>query len=243
MTVASEAFARALETSILRVALNDSDKFHFGSLGFIPRRYAAHAVITRQGDEEDRIFVVHSGWGCICTNLANGERQILDFPLKGEVVASRAFEGEGLESFTAQTELMLFEAPAKAITSGLAHSTSLAAGLLGAIAREKAILSQHLTNLGRRSALVRTAHFLLELGTRLEKADAAKSHGFECPLTQYDLAAALGVTPIHVNRMLRELRQRSYLDFRQGSVHLLNKEGLEHFADFDPGYLRLPGET
>jgi CRP-like cAMP-binding protein len=243
MTFASHAFPRVLETSIFRIGLDDSDKAYLGSVGFSLRRYPSHAVITRQGDEEDRIFVVHSGWGCICTDLMDGERQILDFPLKGELVASRAYEGEAPESFIAQTELLVFEAPSKAFAASLSHYPSLAAVLLGAIARQRAILVQHLTNLGRRSALIRTAHLLLELGTRLEMADAGKRYGFECPLTQYDLADALGLTAIHVNRMLRELRERGYLEFRHGSVHFLNRKGLEHFAGFDPGYLRLSGET
>lgn len=243
MTFASHAFPRVLETSIFRIGLDDSDKAHLSSLGFILRRYPPHAVISRQGDGEDRIFVIQSGWSCISTDLADGERQILDFPQKGEFVASRAFEGEAPESFTAHTELMVFEAPAKAFVAGLAHSPSLAGVLLGAVARQRAILVQHLTNLGRRSALIRTAHLLLELGTRLEKANAAKKYGFECPLTQYDLADALGLTAIHVNRMLRELRERGYLEFRHGSVHFLNRDGLEHFAEFDAGYLRLPGEA
>ncbi|ASY66016.1 cAMP-binding protein (plasmid) [Sinorhizobium sojae CCBAU 05684] len=231
------------EAPVFRVGLDDCDKAHLGSLGFVLRRYPSHAVIARQGDEQDRIFVIRSGWGCIFTELMDGERQILDFPLKGEFVASRAFDGEAPESFIAQTELMVFEAPAKALLAGLARSPNLAAVLLGAIARQRAILVQHLTNLGRRSALMRTAHLLLELGTRLEKANSARQLGFECPLTQYDLADALGLTAIHVNRMLRELRERGYLEFRHGSVHFVNREGLERFAGFDPGYLRLPGES
>lgn len=243
MNLASHAIPRVLETSVFRIGLDGSDKAYLGSLGFLLRRYPPHAVIARQGDEEARVFIIHSGWGCICTDLMDGERQILDFPVKGELVASRAFGGEASESFIAQTELMVYEAPAKAFASGLTYSRSLATVLHRAIARERAILVQHLTNLGRRSALTRTAHLLLELGTRLEKANAAKSNGFECPLTQYDLADALGLTAIHVNRMLRELRERGYLEFRHGSVHFLNREGLACFADFDPEYLRLPGET
>lgn len=243
MTFASHAFPRMLEASIFRIGLDDGDKALLGSLGFSLRRYPSHAVITRQGDEEHRIFIVYSGWGCICTDLMDGERQILDFPLKGEFVASRAFEGEASESFIAQTKLLVFEAPAKAFAASLTLSPRLAAFLPGAIARQRAILVQHMTNLGRRSALIRTAHLLLELGTRLEKTGEGRRHGFECPLTQYDLADALGLTAIHVNRMLRDLRERGYLEFRHGSVHFLNREGLVRFAGFDPGYLRLPGEA
>lgn len=66
---------------------------------------------------------------------------------------------------------------------------------------------------------------------------------FECPLNQYDLADALRLSAVHVNRMLRDLRELGFLEFRHGSVQFLNREGLEHFAGFDPGYLRLPGET
>ncbi len=63
--------------------------------------------------------------------------------------------------------------------------------------------------------------------------------GYACPLTQYDLADALGLTPIHVNRMLRELRERELLEFRHGHVHFINRSGLIEFAEFDSDYLKM----
>jgi CRP-like cAMP-binding protein len=91
---------------------------------------------------------------------------------------------------------------------------------------------------GRRKALARVAHFLLELAVRLERAGEAKSQGYRCPLTQYDLADALGLTAIYVNRMLRELRELGYVEFRNGSVRFLDRQGLEGLVGFDSEYLQ-----
>ena len=110
---------------------------------------------------------------------------------------------------------------------------------IDAASRRSAIFQQHLTNLGRRSAMKRTAHLLLELHARLDMVSQQDGAGYVCPLTQYDLADALGLTPIHVNRMLRELRERELLEFRHGHVHFLNRPSLIDFAEFDPDYLRM----
>jgi hypothetical protein len=75
---------------------------------------------------------------------------------------------------------------------------------------------EHLVNVGRRSALIRTAHLLLELGLRLQLVGLGSDSGFVCPLNQYLLADALGLTAIHVNRVLRQLRERGLVTFREG---------------------------
>ncbi|RUY01158.1 Crp/Fnr family transcriptional regulator, partial [Mesorhizobium sp. M7A.F.Ca.US.005.03.2.1] len=109
--------------------------------------------------------------------------------------------------------------------------------VLETLVHNAAVVAQHLTNVGRRSALARTAHLFLELMTRLERIGSVTRNSYECPLTQYDLADALGLTPIHVNRMLRELRERKFLEFRQGHVRVLDQQGLTKFAGFEQEYV------
>ncbi|WP_395383943.1 Crp/Fnr family transcriptional regulator [Mesorhizobium sp. UC22_110] len=109
--------------------------------------------------------------------------------------------------------------------------------IVEALTHNGAVIAQHLANIGRRNALERTAYLLLELTARLQRVGAVTCNGFECPLTQYDLADALGLTPIHVNRMLRELRERKFLEFRQGYVRLLDHAGLMKLAGFDGDYI------
>jgi CRP-like cAMP-binding protein len=96
---------------------------------------------------------------------------------------------------------------------------------------------EHLVSIGRRSALVRIAHLLLELGLRLQVVGRGSESGYVCPLNQYLLADALGLTAIHVNRVLRQLRERGLVTFRDGRVEFNDLEGLRELAEYHSGYL------
>ncbi|PDQ18303.1 transcriptional regulator [Mesorhizobium sanjuanii] len=236
MTYASHPFSSENENRPLSVGLKD-DKAYIKTLGFVPRRYAAETAIVSQGEDSDRVFIIQSGWGCISHDLAGGQRQILDFALEGDIILPQSNTGSALETFVARTELAVFEASTRTFAFAAAKSPHLFSFFLETFARQRALVAQHLANVGRRSALARTAHLLLELGARLERVGAVTRTGYACPLTQYDLADALGLTPIHVNRMLRELRERRFLEFRQGHVRVLDRPGATKFAEFDDRYV------
>lgn len=113
----------------------------------------------------------------------------------------------------------------------------LGAALLWATSRDEAMVVEHLVNVGRRSALERTAHFFLELAERLSLIGEATTEEFKCPLSQFVLADALGLTAIHVNRVLRQLREENLLTLRDGTVHIHDLKGLKKLAGFQGGYL------
>ena len=96
---------------------------------------------------------------------------------------------------------------------------------------------EHLVSIGRRSALERTAHFFMELAERLSLIGKATETEFECPLSQFVIADALGLTAIHVNRVLRELRERGLLTVRKKTVQIQDLAGLRKLAGFQGGYL------
>lgn len=237
MASASHPYLSGNENRQWYVGLKDDDNAYIQAIGFVPKQYPAQTVIVNQGDESNRIFIVESGWGCISHDLAGGQRQILDFALKGDIVMPQSYSGVAGETFVAQTELSVFEGSGKKFFLALANSPRIASLCLETLILQRALVAQHLTNVGRRSALARTAHLLLELKTRLDRTGAVTHKGFACPLTQYDLADALGLTPIHVNRMLRELRERGLLEFRQGYVRILDDAGVRRFAEFDKRYV------
>ncbi|PBC08749.1 transcriptional regulator [Mesorhizobium sp. WSM3859] len=238
MTFASRSFSKGDEHRSSYIGLNDDDAALMKTLGFAAKRYPADAVIFSQGDSNDRIYIVESGWGCISHELPGGQRQILDFALTGDVVLSQPYGSGTVETFVARTDLSLLVASTKTLTLAAMKSPHLFSFIVEALARNGAVIAQHLANIGRRTALERTAHLLLELTGRLQRVGAVDRNGFDCPLTQYDLADALGLTPIHVNRMLRELRERRFLEFRQGHVRLLDPAGLTKFVGFDGGYIK-----
>ena len=106
---------------------------------------------------------------------------------------------------------------------------------------DEAMVVEHLVNLGRRSADIRMAHFLLELGSRLSLVGVGDRTGFNCPLTQYHLADALGLSAVHVNRVLRHLREAGLVTFRNGRVTFDDFSGLVALANFDVDYLDQDG--
>ena len=85
------------------------------------------------------------------------------------------------------------------------------------------------------------AHFLLELGARLALVGMGSKSGYACPLSQYILADALGLSAVHVNRILRQLREDGLVTFRDGFVVFDNYKKLKEFAQFDPVYLDQTG--
>lgn len=85
--------------------------------------------------------------------------------------------------------------------------------------------------------MVRLAHLFCEMYVRLERIGMTNGFTFALPLTQVDLSDATGLTAVHANRMLRQLREQGLVSFRQGTVDILDWDALRRFADFDPAYL------
>jgi CRP-like cAMP-binding protein len=96
---------------------------------------------------------------------------------------------------------------------------------------------EHLVSIGRRNAVERTAHFFMELGERMLLVGLSTETEFECPLTQYVLADALGLSAIHINRVLRQLRELSLLTVQHGTVTIHDLQGLRKLSGFQGGYM------
>ncbi|MBN4902815.1 winged helix-turn-helix domain-containing protein, partial [Staphylococcus sp. EG-SA-19] len=102
---------------------------------------------------------------------------------------------------------------------------------------DAAINREWIVSIGARSAVVRLAHLFCEMYVRLERIGMTNGFTFALPLTQVDLSDATGLTAVHANRMLRQLREQGLVSFRQGTVDILDWDALRRFADFDPAYL------
>jgi CRP-like cAMP-binding protein len=166
----------------------------------------------------------------------------VDFQVPGDFL--------GLRSVLLRTSDHSFEPivnieAAEVLTSDLldafAQTPRLATAILWAASRDEAMVVEHLVGIGRRDADARMAHFLLELGSRLALVGMGSKEGFECPLTQYHLADTLGLSAVHVNRVLRQLRESGLVTFRDGHVTFDDYGGLVDLAEFDPAYLDQTG--
>lgn len=206
-------------------------------LGVATKSYKPQSVLCRQGDDDDRIFIIKSGWGILYRGLPNGERQIVDTPLRGDIVGFRSVDGPRFASLASITELSVYELSRKELVDAILSDGILGNKIACSLARLNAILAEHLMNAGRRNAITRTAHFLLELEHRLSAIGLAAHGKYECPLTQHELADILGMTSVHVNRTLAELRKAGLVSFRAGHVHVINRPKLVKMAGFDKEYL------
>jgi CRP-like cAMP-binding protein len=113
----------------------------------------------------------------------------------------------------------------------------LGAAILWAASRDEAMVVEHLVSIGRRNAIERTAHFFMELGERMLLVGLSAETEFECPLTQYVLADALGLSAIHINRVLRQLRELSLLTVQHGTATIHDLQGLRKLSGFSGGYM------
>ena len=206
-----------------------------------PRIVKRGKRLTREGQTGQKVFVLNDGWGCSYKDLPDGQRQIISFPIAGDCVGLRSVLLRTADhSFSTLTNAVVSSVEGPRILKCINEFPRLGAALLWAASREEAMVVEHLVNIGRRNSLERVAHFFMELAERLSLIGVATQAEFKCPLTQYVLADALGLSAIHVNRVLRQLRELDLLTLRKGGVRIHDLEGLRTLAGFQGGYLSLP---
>ena len=183
-------------------------------------------------------MTVHSGWAMRCRSLEDGQVQILSFLLPGAFVDG-SFELANGDHYwiEAITDVQLCVFVGHKLENQFSAVPSLARTLALLVQNEEAVLMEHLSDIGRRDAAKRIAHFLLETYTRLKLLGHAEENVIFFPLRQQHIADALGLSIEHVNRMLRELRERQWISVKHHRLHMLDIKAMSDFCDFHPGYL------
>jgi CRP-like cAMP-binding protein len=224
------------------VALSDIDLETLARFHRRKRSFKSGYELIHEGQRKQSAFILAEGWACSYKMLPDGERQIVDFQVPGDFLGLRSVLFRTTDhSVEALTRIEASEVLAADVLDSFAKAPRLATAVLWAASRDEAMVVEHLVNLGRRSAEVRMAHFLLELGARLQLVGISDKTGFDCPLTQYHLADALGLSAVHVNRVLRHLREDGLVTFQKGRVSFDDFQGLTSLAGFTTDYLDQDG--
>jgi CRP-like cAMP-binding protein len=224
------------------VALSDPEFAVLASLHKRRRFFEPGQELIHQGQTQQRAFILASGWACSYKILPQGTRQIVDFQIPGDFLGLRSMLFRTADhNVEPLTQVEVSEVVASDVIDAFSRTPRLATAVLWATSRDEAMVVEHLIDLGRRDSIERTAHFLLELGARLLLVGLGTKAGYACPLSQYLLADALGLSAVHINRVLRRLREDGLLTFRDGRVTFDNFEGLVTLADFDVAYLDQSG--
>lgn len=198
----------------------------------------ARAIVCRAGEPVDSYPAVLAGWAARYQLLSNGERQITGLLLPGDLAySSRHATLVASEEIVALSLCRVAFISRRALHELMAERPRIADALQVYAAVEYANSMAWLVSLGRRNATARLAHLLCELQHRMLQVETETPNSFALPLTQTDLADALGLTSVHVNRKLQALRQDRVIKLKSKNIEILDLSFLKASASFDPGYL------
>lgn len=218
----------APEEAALRAAINEL------------RVVEADTVLIWPRQELDRCTLLLDGLACRRKDLRDGRRQVTELHVAGDFVDLHSFTLKRLDhevvTLTRCRVATMSHRALVEITDKFPHLARVywfGTNLDAAVHREWAV------SLGARSARERMAHLFCELEVRLRIVGLAENGGYPLDLTQVELAECLGITPVHVNRTLMDLRSQGLVEFRDQRVTIPDGGALRSAADFDPAYLYL----
>lgn len=206
-------------------------------LGAQRHNHLPGAELFGEGHLIGRPKVLLSGWAARCRVLSDGRRQIFTFVLPGDAIGLCVRpEPVALATTVGLTKTVTADGSilAEAAHERAAEFPGIAAAVSAAAALDEINLLDQIVRLGRQTAYERMAHLLLELRWRLAAVGLGSDRKFPMPLTQEVLADALGLSIVHVNRTLQQLRREGLLEVRGGHVELLKPEVLIATSDFRP---------
>jgi CRP-like cAMP-binding protein len=201
---------------------------------------AAKTTIIRAGDVLAVSTLLLEGLMCRYKDLRNGQRQITEMHVAGDFVDLHSFALKRLDhNIMALTACRIAIVPHERLTRLTEDHPHLTRMYWFSTNLDAAIHREWELSLGRRSALSRTAQFFCELHVRLGLVGLADRSGYPLGITQIDLAECLGMTAVHINRTLKELREQGVVEFRHGRVAIGDLDELRRVAEFDPAFLYL----
>lgn len=196
-------------------------------------------VLVREGAPLSHAVLLIDGYVARYKDLADGQRQITELHVPGDFVDLHGFLLKHLEHHIGcLTPAKVALVPHERLIELSETEPHLSRLLWLSTLIDAAIQRERILTLGRRSAIARVAHLICELQMRLDVVGLADGK-FDLPLTQIDLADATGLTAVHVNRMLRQLRTEGLMSFQRGVVTIHDLDGLRRIAEFDTTYLFL----
>jgi CRP-like cAMP-binding protein len=202
------------------------------------RSYAARQQVMRRGDLVSSSAMLIEGFVGRYLDDRDGYRQLVSMHVPGDFVDLHGFPMKRLDHDIATLgpcKVAMFEH--RTLAEILKSHPRLTRWLWLSTLLDGAMHREWIFRMGRLGAKGRVAHFFCELNARLEMVELARDGRFSLPATQADVAEACGITGVHVNRVLRIMREQGLLQFRSGEVHILNLPKLEAVAEFDRSYL------
>jgi CRP-like cAMP-binding protein len=214
-----------------QLALGDRALLHAMTQEGETKVFAARASIIRTGEAHDRVYRVRTGWVMRTRPLEDGRRQIISLFLPGDLVGLKSMllarQPDGIESLTEAALDSLDQTRFRHLAT--THS-DIALRVMSALAEDERRLHNWVTALGRGRAEERLAAMMLDLRLRLRRVGLVPRNTFRLPMTQQQIGDYLGLTVVHVNRVLKHLRELGLVTIKEGTVVIHDLAGLGKLA-------------
>jgi CRP-like cAMP-binding protein len=235
-----DRFLRKLESI---ASLTQEEKQALLSLPMVVKDLPADRNIVSVGDQPNECCLILDGWACRYKMLPDGERQIMSFHIPGDVPDLQSLYLKTMDhslGTLVPTKVALIQH--RDIHDVIRRFEGISTALWRESLIDAAIFREWMVGMGRRSSHQRIAHVLCEMATKLRAVGLNDGHTYPWPVTQQEIADALGLTDVHVNRVLRDLRKDGLIAMVRGVFTATDWDGLKQLGQFDPGYLHMdPG--
>lgn len=223
-----------------RAPLSEADRTAIRGLAYTRRQIEPSSYLVREGAYPTRCAFVLAGF-CYRQKLTtDGARQIVSIEIPGDFIGlEHLFLKESDHNVQALTRASVAEFDCAALRNLALTRPAIAAALWSEVLIGASIFREWIVNVGRRDAHSRVGHLLCELAVRLEAATGENGHLYDLPMTQEQVGDTVGLTPVHVNRVLRALAQRGFIARDRRQITILNWDALRDASDFNPRYLHL----
>ena len=198
----------------------------------------ADRTVVRHGETLSQSLLLLSGWLARAKDLPTGQRQIAELHVAGDFADLHGFTLKSLDhDVITLSRAEIATVPHERLTRLTEHFPHLTRLYWLMTNIDAAIQREWTLSLGRRTAIARMAHLLCELNDRLSLVGLVDNNSFEFPLTQMEFGECLGLTSVHVNRTLQELRRRDLIQLQNRRVTIFDLDALKGVAQFNDAYL------
>jgi CRP-like cAMP-binding protein len=221
-----------------RAPLDEADRQALLALPTTIRTLSAGAQLVRDGDPPEFCCVMLAGYAFRHKITGSGARQIISLHIPGEFLdLQNCLLDAADHNVQTLTEARIAFIPSKAVRELAFTYPAIGRALWIDTLIDASIFREWVVNVGRRDSRARVAHILCEFSLRLEAAGLARDHRYELPMTQEQLADAVGLTSVHVNRVLKQLGEEGLISRNKRSIVIEDWQRLRDVGDFNERYL------
>jgi CRP-like cAMP-binding protein len=236
--MADQGLERVLARLESRISLEHADREAIRALPLTRRTLEAASYLVREGEPPETCAILLRGFAYRHKVTGDGARQILSVHMPGEFLdLQNSFLLVADHNVQALTRCEVATLPVPALRALAEEHPRLALAMWIDTLVDAAVFREWIVNVGQRDATSRIAHLLCEFALRLHAAGMAEERAYELPMTQEQIADAVGLTPVHVNRVLQTLGRTNLIHRDKRSVAILDWDALRDVGDFNSRYL------